>query len=73
MPDVLIRDVPADDLARIDEQARRAGLNRTEYLRRRLHTEAARSTSPVTSGDLTAFASLVQDLADTDVMRQAWS
>ena len=36
MPDVLIRDVPAEDLARIDGHAARLGLSRTEYLRRRL-------------------------------------
>jgi hypothetical protein len=35
MPDILIRDVPADDLARIDAHAARLGLSRTEYLRPR--------------------------------------
>ena len=40
MPDVLIRDVPAEDLARIDALAARLKISRTEYLRRRLHQEA---------------------------------
>lgn len=73
MPDVLIRDVPADDLALLDEQARRVGLTRTEYLRRRLHEQARRTHGSVTSADLTALSRLLPDLADPDVMRDAWS
>lgn len=73
MPDVLIRDVPGEDLALLDDQARRAGLTRTEYLRRRLHEQARRTASPVTGADLDALAALLPDLADADVMRDAWS
>ncbi len=73
MPDVLIRDVPADDVKRLDDQARRAGLTRTEYLRRHLHAQARVSAESVTEGDLAEFASLLPDLADPDVMRDAWS
>jgi hypothetical protein len=73
MPDVLIRDVPAEDLARIDAHATRLGLSRTEYLRRRLRQEAARPTEPVTAADLERFASRFADLGDPEVMRQAWS
>jgi hypothetical protein len=73
MPDVLIRDVPADDLARIDAHAARMKLSRTEYLRRRLHQEAARPSTPVTAADLERFASRFSDLEDPEVMRQAWS
>ena len=36
MPDILIRDVPDDVVAAIDAKAQRAGLSRTEYLRRAL-------------------------------------
>jgi predicted nucleic acid-binding protein len=50
MPDVLIRDVPAEDLARIDALAARLKISRTEYLRRRLHQEAAYPSSPVEIG-----------------------
>ena len=73
MPDILIRDVPVEDLARIDAHAARLGLSRTEYLRRRLHQDAARPTAPVTAEDLRSFTTRFGDLADTEVMRQAWS
>ncbi|MGH2782831.1 MAG: type II toxin-antitoxin system VapB family antitoxin [Solirubrobacterales bacterium] len=73
MPDVLIRDVPAEDLARIDAHAARLKLSRTEYLRRRLHLEASRPSTPVTAADVQRFASRFSDLEDPEVMRQAWS
>ena len=73
VPDVLIRDVPADDLARIDAHAARSGLSRTEYLRRRLHQDAVRHAAPVTVEDLKAFSARFGDLDDPDVMRRAWS
>jgi hypothetical protein len=73
MPDVLIRDVPADDLARIDAHAARMGISRTELLRRRIHQEAARPATPVTQQDLQRFASRFSDLGDPEVMRRAWS
>lgn len=73
MPDVLIRDVPPDDLARIDASAARLGLSRTEYLRRRLHQDAARSSSTVAPEDLMAFSTRFADLGDPAVMRDAWS
>jgi hypothetical protein len=73
VPDVLIRDIPAEDLARIDAQAARLKLSRTEYLRRRLHQEASRPSTPVTMGDLQRFAARFSDLDDPEVMRQAWS
>jgi hypothetical protein len=47
-------------------------LSRTEYVRRRLAQDAAVSGSPVTTGDLTRFADTFGDLADPDVMSQAW-
>jgi hypothetical protein len=73
VPDVLIRDVPAEDLARIDAHAARLGLSRTEYLRRRLHQDAARPAAPVTVEDLRTFRDRFGDLDDRDVMRQAWT
>lgn len=73
MPDILIRNFPGDDLALLDEQARRAGLSRTEYLRRRLHEQAHRDQAPVTAADLNALADLLPDLANSGVMRDAWS
>jgi len=73
MPDVLIRDVPAEDLARIDALAAKLKLSRTEYLRRRLHQDATRPSTPVTSADLQRFAARFSDLDDPEVMRRAWS
>jgi len=73
MPDVLIRNFPADDLALLDEQAARLGISRSEYLRRHLHREARRAVADVTAADLRAFGDLVADLADDTVMSDAWS
>jgi hypothetical protein len=70
--DLLIRDVPEDVLAAIDRKARRIGVSRSEYLRRTLARERAASGDPVTLHDLANFAHTFADLADPDVMRQAW-
>ncbi len=72
MADVLIRDIPDEVIAAIDAKAQRAGLSRTEYLRRALareHTEPA----PVTIADLDRLAVTARDLADDEVMGRAWS
>ena len=73
MPDVLIRNFPAEDLALLDEHAARLGLSRTEFLRRQLHQEARRTATTVTAADLTIFSSAVADLADESVISNAWS
>lgn len=73
MPDVLIRDLPDDVLAAIDAKARRVGLSRTEYIRRALSRERGEATANVSVKDLVIFADTFADLADDDVMRQAWS
>ncbi len=72
MTDVLIRDVPDDVVAALDAHAGRLGLSRSEYLRRRLAQDAAVPGSPVTVQDLAGFAERFSDLADPDVMAQAW-
>ena len=72
MTDMLIRDVPDDVIAGLEAHARRLGLSRTEYVRRRLAQDAALSGSLVSTGDLTRFAETFGDLADPDVMSQAW-
>jgi hypothetical protein len=72
MTDMLIRDVPDDVIAALDAHARRLGLSRTEYVRRRLALDAAVSDSPVSTGDLARFARTFGDLADPDVMSRAW-
>ena len=72
MSDMLIRDVPENVLAAIDANAARLGLSRSEYVRRELTRVAQRSASSVTTDDLQRFARTFCDLADADVMDQAW-
>jgi Ribbon-helix-helix protein, copG family len=72
MTDMLIRDVPDNVVAALDEHAGRLGLSRSEYVRRRLAQDAATSGSPVSVQDLGRFADVFGDLADPDVMRRAW-
>jgi len=72
MTDVLIRDVPDYVIAALDTRAGRLGLSRSEDLRRRLAQDAATAVSPVKVEDLARFADTFGDLADPDVMSQAW-
>ena len=72
MTDMLIRDVPDDVIAALDAHAGRLGLSRSEYVRRRLAQDAAATGAPVSVQDLARFADLFADLADPDVMAQAW-
>jgi hypothetical protein len=71
--DVLIRNVPDEDLQRIDAKAARLGLSRGEYLRRQIAQDAARAADPVTVDTLRRAAELSADLLDDDLMRDAWS
>ena len=72
MSDVLIRDVPDEVLAAVESHAAKLGLSRNEYLRRQLAQDAMRSTVPVTMDALRWFAETFSDLADPEMMRQAW-
>jgi hypothetical protein len=72
MADMLIRDVPDDVVAVLEARARRLGLSLSEYVRRRLAQAAAVADSPVSAGDLARFAKSFSDLANPDVMSQAW-
>jgi hypothetical protein len=72
MTDMLIRDVPDHVVAALEAHARRLGLSRTEYVRRRLAQDAALSDSPVSAGDLARFGGTFSDLADPEVMSRAW-
>ena len=73
MPDLLIRDFPAEDLALLDGQAKRLGLSRAEYLRRHLHQTAQRVETDVTVADLTQLAVALSDLGGESVMNRAWA
>ena len=72
MTDMLIRDVPDEVIAALDAHAGQLGLSRSEYVRRRLAQDAATSGGPVTVEDLNHFTETFGDLADPDVMSQAW-
>ena len=72
MSDILIRDVAESTVAEIDRRASDLGVSRNEYLRRWLDTEM-RIVQPVTAEDLRRFGRLARDLADPDVIREAWS
>ncbi len=73
MTDLLIRDVPEDVVAAIDVDAGLLGLSRSEYLRRHLARAAAhRVGGTVTVSDFVRFETTFADLADDDVMHQAW-
>jgi len=71
--DLLIRDVPDDIVAALDADAGRLGLSRSEYLRRTLAQAVARTGhTDLTIDDLARVAEVFADLADDDVMREAW-
>jgi hypothetical protein len=71
MTDMLIRDVPDEVIAVVDSHAARLGVSRSEYVRRRLAQDAAEG-SKVSVADLARFAGDFGDLADPEVMSQAW-
>jgi len=74
MSDVLIRDVPDEDLERIDAEAARLGLSRSAYLRREMHRIARHRTVPAaTLDDLGRSRAAMADLGDEEVTRRAWS
>lgn len=69
--DMLIRDVPDEVVAVVDAHAARLGISRSEYVRRRLAQDAA-DAAKVSVADLQRFAENFGDLADPEVMSQAW-
>ncbi len=76
MTDVLIRDVPEDDLRALDARAATMGLSRNEFLRRQLHQEAQLGKAgqrKVTREDLRRAAEICRDVLDPDFERRAWS
>ena len=72
MTDILIRDVPDTVITALDTHAARLGLSRSEYVRRRLTQDATANDTPVTVADLAQFAEHFADLAEPDIMSQAW-
>lgn len=72
MADVLIREVPNRVIAAIEADAKKQGLSRSEYLRRLLEHSTGASAGSVTVGDLDSFSEAFADLADPEVMDDAW-
>ena len=73
MADILIRDIPDDVLAAIDAKAQRAGVSRSEYVRRALSRERSDTEATVSVSDLERFAERFTDLDDAAVMRDVWT
>ncbi|GAB2533648.1 type II toxin-antitoxin system VapB family antitoxin [Brachybacterium huguangmaarense] len=73
IPNVHIRGVSDGAVARIDAESAALGLSRNEFLRRKLEGEAApRPRRAVTPEDWRRSAEMFSDLADPDVMDDAW-
>ena len=72
MSDLVIRDIPDEVLAALDQRAARLGLSRAEYVRRRLAQDAAMAAISVTADDWQRFAAPDSDLGDSEVIGQAW-
>ena len=72
MSDMLIRDIPDDVLRALEARAATLGLSRSQYVHRRLAQDAKAGMMPVVANDLVAFATTFADLADPQVMDQAW-
>lgn len=72
MTDILIRDLPQDVVSAIDSQAAGLGLSRNEYIRRELSQLRQRQGPAVTTDDLRRFTNTFSDLADPEIMDQAW-
>jgi hypothetical protein len=69
---LLVRDVPEAVVAALDSEASRLGLSRSEYLRRTLTQISKTSEQTSSVEDLAQFAETFSDLADPEVMGQAW-
>jgi plasmid stability protein len=72
MSDILIRDVPDATVAEIDRRAAKQGISRSEFLRRWLRV-GLQPGDPVSPADFRRLSQIAADLADPDVMRDAWS
>ena len=72
MTSILIRGLSDEAIDRVDAEAAALGLSRNEYLRRQLEGDVPQRTVKVTQEDWTRSAEILADLADPDVMAQAW-
>lgn len=73
MTNVLIRGLSDETIARIDRSAEKLGLSRNEYLRRRLEGDTPRAPmATTTEADWKRSGEIFADLADPEVMADAW-
>jgi hypothetical protein len=77
MTDILIRKVPWETVAHLDEEAKARGISRSEYIRRLLIGSTAPAAEPeprrkVTHADWVRSAEAAKDLLDPEIMAQAW-
>lgn len=72
MTNVLIRGLSDKTIARIDRRAEELSLSRNEYLRRWLEGDAPRETATTTDEDWKRSAEIFADLADPEIMADAW-
>jgi hypothetical protein len=73
VPDVLIRGLSTDAVARIDAEAESLGLSRNEYLRRKFEINPPVSgATRMSLDDLRRATAAVSDLLDPQVMESAW-
>lgn len=73
MPDVLIRDIDAATLARIDAAAERSGVSRNTLLRELVASYAHdQQVGGLTDEQVKAFGRSVRDLLDEDLRTAAW-
>jgi hypothetical protein len=70
--DLLIRDVPEEVVMALDAEAKRLGLSRSEFLRRKLTQSFPREHRQVTVADLASFEDGFAGLADPALMGDAW-
>jgi hypothetical protein len=70
---LVIKDVPEDLLEVVDARAQRLGLTRSEFIRRVLARERDMGTREPTRADLERSIETFADLADPEVMRQAFT
>ena len=72
MADLLIRDLAPEILNALDVRANALGLSRVEYVRRTLAQSISAATESVTQQHLIELLELLPDLANKEIMEQAW-
>lgn len=72
MTDLLIRDLAPEVMVALENKAALLGFSRAEYVRRILAREVRTGTESVTEQHLASILELLPDLANKEVMENAW-